>query len=296
MNEFLYVLSLLQRYVFPPLIGGAIGVFTNWLAVKMLFHPYKAVCIGKFRLPFTPGIIPKRKENLAHAVGKAVAEELLTEKELVKVVSAPEIKEGFLATIKKFLYKGKTVKELTEGTDFPDALSDAVSEKIVHAALLADIDAVIASCGGNAVKSKINNPLLSVFLTDRFIASVSKEIAVSIKNYLSENGRAIVSPLIGAELEKVSDKKIGEVLSDFGLTEEKLELMLSGAYDRFTEEGMQKLYASANVAAVVEEKIDSMDVKDIARLTYKVINKEMNAVVLLGGLLGAIIGVINIFV
>ena len=56
----------------PPIIGGVIGYITNDLAIKMLFRPYAPVYIGSFRLPFTPGIVPKRLENLAALLGREV--------------------------------------------------------------------------------------------------------------------------------------------------------------------------------------------------------------------------------
>ena len=49
MEIFLTVL----RYISGPLIGAVIGLFTNWLAVKMLFRPYYPKKIAKWRFPFT---------------------------------------------------------------------------------------------------------------------------------------------------------------------------------------------------------------------------------------------------
>ena len=48
-----------------PAIGAVIGYCTNYGAVKMLFRPLTPIRIGKFTLPFTPGVIPKRKKELA---------------------------------------------------------------------------------------------------------------------------------------------------------------------------------------------------------------------------------------
>jgi uncharacterized membrane protein YheB (UPF0754 family) len=67
-ETFLFILKLIAG----PVLGAVIGYFTNWLAVKMLFRPYYPKKIGKLTLPFTPGIIPKRKQALAQAVGKVV--------------------------------------------------------------------------------------------------------------------------------------------------------------------------------------------------------------------------------
>ncbi|PAF38027.1 hypothetical protein CHH69_09210 [Terribacillus saccharophilus] len=62
------------------LIGALIGGITNYMAIKMLFKPHRAIYIGKWRLPFTPGLIPKRRSDLARSLGKTVVDHLLTPK------------------------------------------------------------------------------------------------------------------------------------------------------------------------------------------------------------------------
>ena len=39
-------------YITGPLIGGIIGCFTNYIAVKMLFYPRKEVCLFGHTLSF----------------------------------------------------------------------------------------------------------------------------------------------------------------------------------------------------------------------------------------------------
>ncbi len=46
-------------YIISPIVGAIIGYFTNWVAIKMLFRPYKKLKIGPIPIPFTPGLIPK---------------------------------------------------------------------------------------------------------------------------------------------------------------------------------------------------------------------------------------------
>lgn len=60
------------------LIGALIGGLTNLIAIKMLFRPYKSLYIGSWRLPFTPGVIPKRRDELASQLGSTIVEHLLT--------------------------------------------------------------------------------------------------------------------------------------------------------------------------------------------------------------------------
>jgi len=62
-----------------PLISAAIGWLTNFVAVKMLFHPRKAINFGLFKLQ---GIFPKRQQQIAEKLGKLVAEQLLSSADL----------------------------------------------------------------------------------------------------------------------------------------------------------------------------------------------------------------------
>jgi len=77
--------SHLWLYVAPPIVGGIIGYFTNDIAIKMLFRPYKAIYIGKSQLPFTPGLIPRNQERLAKNVSDTIMGSLLTPAELQKL-------------------------------------------------------------------------------------------------------------------------------------------------------------------------------------------------------------------
>jgi uncharacterized membrane protein YheB (UPF0754 family) len=68
--------------VAPPVVGGVIGYFTNDIAIKMLFRPYRAFYVGKQRIPFTPGLIPSNQERLAKRISDTIMGSLLTPEEL----------------------------------------------------------------------------------------------------------------------------------------------------------------------------------------------------------------------
>ena len=77
--------SHLWLYLSPPVVGAIIGYFTNDIAIKMLFRPYRALYIGTKRLPFTPGLIPRNQERLAKNISKTIMGSLLTPEELQKL-------------------------------------------------------------------------------------------------------------------------------------------------------------------------------------------------------------------
>ncbi len=74
--------SHLWLYISPPVAGAIIGYFTNDIAIKMLFRPYRAIYIGNRKLPFTPGLIPRNQERLAKNISNTIMGSLLTPEEL----------------------------------------------------------------------------------------------------------------------------------------------------------------------------------------------------------------------
>ncbi|MBQ0138421.1 MAG: DUF445 domain-containing protein [Kurthia sp.] len=71
MNAFFTVL-------FMVVVGALIGGVTNHVAIKMLFRPHEAKYLWGKRIPFTPGLIPRRRDELAKQLGKTVVKYLLT--------------------------------------------------------------------------------------------------------------------------------------------------------------------------------------------------------------------------
>ncbi|MFS8868449.1 DUF445 domain-containing protein [Synechococcus sp. H65.1] len=69
-------------YLVPPLAGLVIGYFTNDIAIKMLFRPYRPYRVFGWRIPFTPGLIPQNQPRLARQIAKTIMGSLLTPEEL----------------------------------------------------------------------------------------------------------------------------------------------------------------------------------------------------------------------
>ena len=58
-----------------PFIAAAVGWFTNFIAVKMLFRPQRPVNLGFFKIQ---GVFPKNQKLVAERIGKMIADELLS--------------------------------------------------------------------------------------------------------------------------------------------------------------------------------------------------------------------------
>ncbi|MDN7247343.1 DUF445 family protein [Planococcus shenhongbingii] len=89
--------------VFMAVIGALIGGVTNFIAIKMLFRPYKALYIGSWRLPFTPGLIPKRRDELSTQLGRTIVQHLLTPETFKKRFFNEDMRQRMEAWIYKQL-------------------------------------------------------------------------------------------------------------------------------------------------------------------------------------------------
>ena len=72
------MLTFILHWVLPLAWGGVIGYLTNALAIRMLFRPLTRRYVFGIPVPLTPGIIPRRRGELARSIGRMVSRELLS--------------------------------------------------------------------------------------------------------------------------------------------------------------------------------------------------------------------------
>ncbi len=61
----------------PILVATLHGYAAAWLAVKMLFRPRRPLYLGRWRVPLTPGMLPKERDHFIEALSTVIAERLL---------------------------------------------------------------------------------------------------------------------------------------------------------------------------------------------------------------------------
>ena len=110
-----------------PIIAALIGWSTNYLAVKMLFHPRLPLRIMGFSIQ---GVFPKRQKQLAEKLGTLVADELFSVKDIAnklkELATSEESMEQVGKTIEKTI-REKLVKSFPMLAMF---LTDEMVEKV----------------------------------------------------------------------------------------------------------------------------------------------------------------------
>jgi len=112
-----------------PILAALIGWITNYLAIKMLFHPHQP----KKLLGMTfQGVFPKRQAQIAEKLGDLVANELFSMKDVAQKIedlsTQPEAMEEVGQRIEKTI-RGKLISAFPMLSMF---LSDEMIEKVTN--------------------------------------------------------------------------------------------------------------------------------------------------------------------
>lgn len=86
-----------------PLIGALIGWLTNYIAIKMLFHPRREV---KFLFIPIQGVFPKRQKDFARKLGQIVSQELVSVADLTAHLKEKATSDALLNHIAQRLEEG----------------------------------------------------------------------------------------------------------------------------------------------------------------------------------------------
>ena len=178
-------------------LGAIIGGFTNHLAIKMLFRPHRPIYIGKFQVPFTPGLIPKRRDELAVQLGRMVVEHLLTPEGIGKKLTNEEFQKGLIhwaqVEVDKVMTNEQSLRHMLEKWDVAHVEKEATEkiEQVITEKIQAFLEEYYTYTWEQAlphsVHEKIENaiPNVSAFILGR-----------ATQFFESEEGKARLSKMI----------------------------------------------------------------------------------------------------
>ncbi len=265
--------------VLTLLLAALIGYSTNYIAVKMLFRPYKAVKIGSKTLPFTPGVIPKNKTRIAKACAAAVAGSLF---------STDDIREAVCGSVKMPDIGRIKVSDIVD-EDAAECITELVSQKLIEGINNADIKEALLEKACDALEEKTKDTMLAMFVNREMIASFAQPVEQKMTEYLEKEGKAYLKLKIREEIEAAGNRTLEQEASELGFD-------LDAAIGKLFDKGISRVISEIDVAAVVEEKINRMDVREFETLVLSVMKKELQAVVNLGALIGFVIGLVNLVI
>lgn len=285
-----------------PLIGAGIGYVTNYIAVKMLFRPLRPIKIGNFKLPFTPGIIPKEKPRLAHAIGEVVGKRLITKDGIEAMLLSEEVKKSIKAKITETLNNDNTslnqfmIANLSEEKvdNLKENVTVEITTHITHSLMDANIDELLAREIVKSIKEYFQGGFLAMMLNDSILGAIESQIGKGIRSFLENNGENLVKPYVEKEYDKISEFTLHDVKDFTEKNAIEIEDILIHIYEYAIRNNMDKILSLIDVSQIAEDQINQMDVLELEKLILSVMKKELNAIVNLGALIGLILGLINL--
>ena len=177
-----------------PILAALIGWITNYLAIKMLFHPHQPKKI--LGLTFQ-GVFPKRQAQIAEKLGELVANELFSMKDVAQKIedlsTQPEALEEVGKRIEQTI-RGKLISAFPMLSMF---LSDEMIEKVTSLFKGELEDFLRVSAQGLAVKME-ESVDIQALVREKVQAFSSKKIEELLLGFMEQEFRFIEK--IGAVL------------------------------------------------------------------------------------------------
>ncbi len=293
------------KLISTPIIGAIIGYITNWLAVKMLFRPKEAKYIGKFRVPFTPGVIPKGKARLAKAAGNVINQQLLTREALEEHLLSDKVMTMVKNAVEETLKEIKTNDEKTIYQLATTSIAENDFNKVLYQvqqflATKADEKIKAANLGNtlsNAMVTQVQGALSGSFLGtmigDSMLRSLQPSVANAIDVYIDQNAESVIRKIIAEETDALLKTPGSNIINSI----ESAGYDITGtAVDMYTKAIKEKAAAAIealDIGSIAEKTIESMENDQLEELVLMTMKTELNAIVNLGFIIGLVLGLVN---
>lgn len=326
-------MELIVSYILTPFVGGVIGYITNDIAIRMLFRPHTAKYLFGMKIPFTPGIIPKEKGRIAEAIGGAISQNLMNQEVLQRYLLSDEMTQKVRISVEEFLNTQKKNQEsvveflghyLSEEelqsiitnvnanltNQVHHKLSDSeVGKNVAHIVVDNVVDKMKAMdpteilsgiAGGLGGMKAAAVTILGGSVLGKFFSLLREPaenmLANNINNMLQRNGAEIVSNMIGNETQTFINTPVAKLLEGKDEQIKQIVNTVESVYRTIISEHLPRILESVDIAKIVRERINEMDVNETEKLIFQVMDKELKAIVWLGALLGMIMGTINLII
>lgn len=292
------------EFITAPIIGGIIGLVTNGIAIKMLFRPLNAIYIGKYKLPFTPGLIPKERPRIAKAVGDVISNNLLDSETLMSKLLSESIKEQIFSKVDNLADTYKNSDETANTilrrffseniisaklNDSKGALAQAISSKVAEL----NIGELITDYICDELTIKSNQWLKS--LTKSALNTVKKPLENKINSAVKEKATPLIEEFLSSQADDILNKPIKEIIEKYQNKIPIIKQYLWKLYESIITSKLSSALRAVDISKVVCDKINELELIELEKMIMDLMKKELNALVWLGGILGFIMGFLNVF-
>lgn len=288
------------KYIAAPLIGALIGYCTNYIAVKMLFRPRHEKYFFGHKVPLTPGAIPKGKTRLAKSVGDVISNHLVTSEDIegkaLNEETEAAVTERIMKMLKSDIDSGfRAISSSEEEYEMITTNLDyAVTLRMADAVKSINFSDIIKVKGGQIIGEQLGESMLGMFINLEMIDSILGSISDNIGMYVDDHCYNFLAPEVSRSMEKLRGDNIYDMITSNGVSDEELRAKVRELYRQTIKAVIPELIAKMDIASMVSQKIEDMEVEQLEDMVMEVMSKELTTIVNLGALIGFILGLINL--
>lgn len=295
--------SMNIQMITAPLIGGLIGLITNSLAIKMLFRPYRERKVAGIHVPFTPGLIPKEKPRIAHAIAKVITSYILDQETILAALASDSMKFAFEKKYdEKFdQWRGMeiTFSELLQQYGFIDSvnaveqnIADSIGSYLIEQCKQEEIARKLIESAFVNFKDHMN-PIMYK-MGKKALDAAQEAMIEQAESMIEEQGKDFVGKYVDGIYEDYLGKSVSEAVLFLEYKIPDLKQRIWSQYTSLVQNKFGKFVSTLNVQGIIEQKINDYDFRELENMIMEISKKELNALVWLGGLLGMIMGFVNL--
>lgn len=295
------------KIIIAPLVGGVIGYITNDLAIKMLFRPRRAVYIGKFHIPFTPGLIPQQKKRIAASIGRVISNQLLNADTLRETMLSPEtldqIRAGLTGVAESFADDPRTVREILNGwageeriAEYEESLTRGAASFISDKLVQHHVGSSLVDIGLRMLRNSLPDSLggASAILDEWISGPIRTAFGDKLDEVIRASGPEFLEREIGHISDAALDKPACEIYAE---NRDKLPGAvdkIAALYESVLAGHMDKVLAAVDIEQIVVKKISSFKAEQLEQMIFGIMKRELKAIVYLGAALGFLMGFVNL--
>ena len=280
--------------VLTILLSAAVGYVTNYIAIQMLFKPYEKNPFHVLSLltlgVWQQGLIPRNKDAIAAELGRVTQDELIGPDSLKRQVLL-------------FATGGQKQPASCKDPSTPAVDRSRQTWNIIRLALLKNEENIIATLG----------PRFKVMLLDGLRGenvdkpvsgsgghgtSVSTDPYFDLRKIVSVAAKNATQLAVNVCFDAQFRKFIHNILEDpdaFSRVSEEMPTLVQDIIDCISDDDWKELHGMLGISGMVEESIHRQDIREFHAMINRISAQHLGAIQVLGYILGAIIGFVQIF-
>jgi uncharacterized membrane protein YheB (UPF0754 family) len=189
-------------------------------------------------------------------------------------------------SIEEFLQEKGYLEKLDEKEIL---VKDKVEGYITNKLLEVEISKKMVEIAMQELAKKLSPMFMSMIIKGINVDHLQEKIDQIIQDKVPE----YVGTFVDTEYTKIKGKPLGEIVSKLVSLYPQYPDKVWEFYTKIIEEKASDIIKEFNISQIVEDKINEFDLQELENLINEVAERELKALIYLGGGLGAIMGIVN---